>query len=476
MFTANVVKRLSPFWWGMGLAAALLVPLHTLYAADGATAPQTASQSGGMEVRNLQTHEGEVSALISLYGKAAQETKLSAQLVQEPALPLSLKTAFPALHLGVIVDNASLCKPLGIDAAVLKLLSSLPQTLNRTSRVTVISFSGHTLEVLGQALPVADVRKLRLNCEPRAVSGSPEKALGRFIVTEEIENLPKVAWLFSSGNLRMQPAALQSLKKSGVPIDVFLYNRTLGPALSVIAEEQAKELRDGQYHYQVVSAAEVGTPTPYYSVRATIPDFVEGGPTGVKFAAMKGDEAVASSSQILELPKAPDTSWIRTALLSLLGAALAIGLVMLLMRVFRRRVCAQCGLPLAADRKQCSFPHTTGDAALIGTWLTVDEDTRDRKKVVRLDKEVVEIGTHRRSHIPLVRPKSLRRACLAKIRRISLGNGQVAYRIEPTGPRGYAALFRNGNPILQPRNLAHGDVIQIGDTQVSFVTHQEVRA
>lgn len=452
----------SHFLWFVALFFGLMIPLRSGYAVE-------------IEVRSLSAAQGQAKAMVSLYGKANKGSKLQVQVSGEgEPVTLISKAALAPVHLGIVIDGASVCRGLKVDTAVQKLLASLPRLIHKSSRLTVIAFAGHTLEVLAQAVPLSDVGRVRFQCDARAISGSPEKALGRFIVTDDDENFPKVAWLFSSGNLRLAPPALQSLKKSQVPLDVFLYNKPLAAVLTPVAQEQASALNPGQYHFEVVAPAELDAAVQYLNVTADLPRSLAAGRADMKFTAMNGEEAIVSTTEVVNVAASP-TAGLFTLILQVTGVLIGVALLAYgIYRVTRRRRCATCGRALEAGRSQCAFPHERLEAALVGQWLQVNAGKRDKPAALKIDRDVIEIGTHRRSRIPLVKPKTLRRACLARIHRIPLANGKSVYRMEAVPARGYGSVIRNGQPVVSGRNLAHGDEILIGNAKLKFVLQQEV--
>jgi|GEM_PF-5526453 len=452
----------SYFFWLVAVFLGLMIPLRSGYAAE-------------IEVRLLSAAEGQAKATVSLYGKANKGSKLKVQVSGEgEPVTLVSKAALSPVHLGMVIDGASVCRGLKVDTAVQKLLASLPRLIHKSSRLTVIAFAGHTLEVLAQSIPLTDVGRVRFQCDARAISGSPEKALGRFIVTDDDENFPKVAWLFSSGNLRLAPPALQSLKKSKVPLDVFLYNKPLAAVLTPVAQEQAAGLNPGQYHFEVVAPTDLDSAVQYLNVAAELPSSLAGGRADIKFSAMNGDEAIVSATEVIVVPASPNAGLL-TLILQVTGILIAVALLAYVVyRVTRRRRCPTCGRALEKSRSQCTFPHEKYEAALVGHWLQLNAGKRDKPAALKIDRDVIEIGTHHRSRIPLVKPKALRRACLARIHRISLANGKSVYRMEAVPARGYGSVIRNGQPVVSGRNLAHGDEIQIGNAKLKFVLQQEV--
>src|SRR5690606_20592665 len=115
------------------------------------------------------------------------------------------------MELGVLIDNAKLCSLKGADKTLRQWLSQLPQSVHRSSRVSVLTYTSHRLEILASRLSPEDVMRVAVECEGNSLSTNPERAIERFLKIAEGTEFPVRIWLATGGNIQIPTATLERL-------------------------------------------------------------------------------------------------------------------------------------------------------------------------------------------------------------------------------------------------------------------------
>jgi hypothetical protein len=376
------------------------------------------------------------------------------------------------IDLWILVDASALCQSNHLDQYLSGLLVSLKKQVARGSLLSVASFTNSTLEVHHNHRPLADAEAVSLKCDSHLLSSSYEKALAR-LLDSQVTDLPTVAWIYTSGNIQLSDAMLKRLAERNVYLNVILYNAILADELKPVVDRQNERLGGDRMQLTGFNPNAALLPERWFRVEYELPEDFAGGTLTFDLAAqMGGAEVSRQSASATKLKPRTPSFWHRYGKAILLGT-LVLGVLYLVYRLvayYRPRHCSQCKRRLRVGQPTCLFCEAGDVAYLVGRFNWRDRHKANREEVLPLVSPVIEMGTHRRSRLKLLRPLGKRRARYFRIRREERPNQRVAYRLEPEGS---VLLTVNGSLQGTPRYLAAGDRIGTQGFVFTFVCRRK---
>jgi hypothetical protein len=451
-----------------------------LYSASSAF-PGSNPPRATSHLRVGQTTADEESGVIQLGLVAGtgepQKFKLTSPLFPT-ALPSQMKPL--PINLWMIVDSSQLCVSHHVDDALTSQWATLRKRLPAGSLVSLASFTNSTLEIQVNQQPTTEMAELgegALRCDPRTLSASYEKALTKLLdAKNRAPNLPVVAWVYTSGNIQLSDGVLRRLSQRNISLLVILYNAILTEELRPLVDDE--NAKTGADRIRLISYDEVDAerwPERWYEVRFTPPSEFTGGtiPFVATAVGPAGDLGSASGS-VKGVGGGFGTiwdNWGRTAIRWVLVACLLLGFYQLL-RYYRVRRCNQCKRRMRVGQPLCLFCETPGEAFLVGAFNARDRLKKDHLDVLPIVGSKLEIGTHRRSGLKMVRPLGARRQRFFQITRDDQGVEWPRYRLMPDG-EGEVAV--NGRIQSEARFLAPGDQIESQGWKFTFVSRGDAK-
>jgi len=433
--------------------------------------PTIAYAAADLIVTKSESKVGTVAMEVSLLRGPGEGVQFSAlDSMQKQSLSVSA-TAVP-VNLRVLVDTSALCHALQIDRHASEMLSLVKRTFAKGSVVSVVGFNNNGIEMFEDQTSLGDWKGTTIACKGAALASSYEKALlASFKRTNGA--LPNVVWLLTSGNVGLSKDAAAMLKGQGASLSVMLHNPILEKEIRPLVDQTASQVGAGKVYFSVVPAASPASlPEQRFQLALTVPGTSTSSKALVDVTASRGGQRIASENVAVEMAVDPLRK-ILTWSAIVMGIALVIALiayaVRAVIRYYRPRHCSKCQRRLRFSDPHCLFCQAEESAYLIGDFNWRDRRKHGHRDVVSLVKAETEVGTHRKSVLPLIAPVGKRRECLAKIIR----EADSAYRLEAQST--VASIRVNGHLLKDRRYLASGDVIQIGGREVTFLAKRSVK-
>lgn len=432
----------------------------------------TVGYGADLVVSRTESKVGSVAMDVAVLGGPGEGVQFSAlDSAQKQALSLSA-TAVP-VNLRVLVDMSALCHSLQIDRQATDILGLVKRNFPKGTLVSVVGFNNNGIEIFEEQRPIADWKGTTIACKGATLAASYEKALLATFKKPAVAGLPNVVWVMTSGNVGLSKESAALLKQQGASLHLLLHNPILEKEIRPLVDQTASHIGRDAVHFATAAPAAVASlPEQRFQIALTVPGMQTSSRALVSLTASRGGKPIAAENVAVEMAVDP-LRRILTWAAYFAGIALMLGAIAYLVRAtiryYRARFCPTCDRRLRFSQPTCLFCH--GDE---GAYLVGDFNWRDRRKhgqadIVALRAVATEVGTHRRSIVPLIAPAGKRRECLARIVR----EGDVAYRLESIAAG--AAVTVNGYPLKDRRYLASGDVIQIGGREITFLAKRSVK-
>lgn len=449
------------FW----VASCMLLP--TIAYAAG----EVAKPKADLLVTKSESKIGSVALDVSLLRSPGDGVGFNAfDAAQKQALTV---TSSPApVNLRVLVDTSALCHPLKIDQQATEILALVKRTFAGESLVSVVAFNSNGIEVYENQRSLRDWKGTTITCKVAALASSYEKAL---LTTFQKPNasLPNVVWVLSSGNVGLSKASATLLKEHEASLHISLHNPILEREIRPLVDQTASVVGRDQVHFSTVSPGSAALlPEQRFHLSLGVPATNASAQAMVQVTASRAGQPFASENVAVEMNSDPWRKFLArfaffggiAVLMALLGFA-----VVKTVRYYQARYCAQCERRLRFSHSCCLFCHAEDSAYLIGKFNWRDRRKFDRVDVVSLGSSETEIGTHRKSVVPLIAPSGKRRECLVKIVR----EGEAEYLMQDMGSSTTVKI--NGYPLRGHRYLASGDSIQIAGRELTFLAKRSVQ-
>jgi len=377
------------------------------------------------------------------------------------------------IDLSILVDTSSMCQSRKFDKQMAALIQLLESNQHPDTRVSLATYTSGTLEILARSKPLDELKSIHIDCEPKYYSSSYEKALTHLMEKHKAKQSPSVVWVFTSGNIQTSEATLKMLAEKELYVHFFLYNPVMqteiAPTVEMLRSKSAKD----RILYSVISSD-----TPFIPEKWMLVDInADFGPTGSRIPltlkASSGKTQLTTSSLMVEVPNASLRFWVyrnRMAILITLGLLFTVYLGLRLFRFYRKHSCHQCGKTLLAHDTFCYLCSDENEAFLVGQFNLYDAKKQKTEDVFHLRSKITELGTHKKSAIPMLRIKKRRKGCMVRIIREQVGANNIAYKLVRTAEAKSVVIRVNGNHLERNRYLASGDSLQIGFTLFTFVT------
>jgi hypothetical protein len=357
---------------------------------------------------------------------------------------------------------------LKIDKFVTGLTQNLRRDLHSASRVSLVSFTNQTSEILVSEQAPSALGTASLTCDESVLSASYEQPIRRLMETKRESKLPTEIWVFTSGNIRLSDESWQWLKQRHVNLTVILYNGILEASLKPLVDYGKRWLGNDRFHLGVLTLDKPWVPARWFAVKTESPLDLEGKEATLRLSAISGKQELGSDSITVLMPRSESYWFRRYGKVMLLGALVlfALWLVFRIVRFYWPRYCVNCRRRVRPEGNQCLFCPEVTDGFLVGN-LPIAGRKLKTASVSALKGKSVEIGTRRKSHLRLRRRPGERAEAFMTIVREPLGVGRWGFRADPN-PHGRPVTL-NGRLLESPRYLAKGDRIRIGRSEAVFV-------
>lgn len=383
---------------------------------------------------------------------------------------LGVSSSLRPINLWLLVDASASCQLQRIDGLLASLVAQIKKQLPEESLVSVVSYTGGRIEVHENHKPVRELEASSITCSGQTVSSTYEKPLNFLLEARKDKNLPVAAWVLTSGNVQLSESLAKTLKEADINVHLLLYNAIIANDLRPAIDQMNLKLGKPRIRMSVFSSEAQRLPERWYHLEVDAPDVETGKVVAVDLEAAIGGGQTAKTSLTAKVPSGFVPTFFQKygSIILILGLVLAAGyLVYRIVRYYTPKHCGSCGKTLRYEDQQCFFCRKKEDGFLVGRFNQFSRRKLDKRDVVFLNGPVVEIGTHRRSRVKLARVKGERRGMQFKILKESGPQGNVSYRVEPASEQALVTL--NGNPLRQPRYLAHGDTLGIKDLKFTFL-------
>ncbi len=449
------------------LASCLLFPLNA-FGAPLTAAPDSPKAKPALLIRSTEAEKSVVNMEVSVIRGYAEGMQFGAfDTIQKQSL--SVRANPVPVNLRILVDTSSLCHLLKLDQQASDLLALVKRTFPKESLLSIVTFNSGGIEVYENQRRLEDWKGTAIPCKGVSLASSFEKAM---LATFQKGNnqLPNVVWVLSSGNVELSRDAALVLKQQEATLHVLLHNPILEKEIRHLMDRTASIIGSERVHLTPVSTLAPGF-LPDQRFQLTMnPPFGQGKSQSiVQVSVSRGGQLLASDSVTVEVVVSPLRLWVQQIAQTLAVFAVMALVIYLIKRVvqyYRPKYCMLCEKQLRHSETVCLFCHADEEAFLVGKFNYRDRAKAGHSDVVRLRAAIVELGTHRKSAIPLIAPQGQRRECLAKI----VKEGDNTFRLEKSPAR--ASLSVNGFAIQTRRYLASGDVIQMGGQEFKFVTNR----
>jgi len=368
------------------------------------------------------------------------------------------------VNLWILVDASQLCQARKLDASLISLMGQLKSELNPKSLLSVVAFTGTSLDTYSNHVPLGEVGALEIKCDPRALSTTYEKALEPLLAGDG-RGLPTKVWVYTSGNLKLSDAVVNKLKARDLTVQLFLYNPILlDDLLPAVARDNA---RLGARRLQLAGFTGEGTiPERWYTASLGVPADLGGKSASVEWSARSGGNEIAKTVTTVRFPeRAPQSPLAKILRIAgiIAGAALVLLGTAKAYRYYRPRACPKCHRRRRSAEALCHFCDGDEKAYLVGQWDGWDRRKEAKENVWVLGDTETPVGNQRRKGLRVRRHAGVARGVYFRVRREQNGTG-AAYRLEPqrTGVR------VNGLPQERVRYLASGDCIEFPGARVTF--------
>jgi len=427
--------------------------------------------AAGLQVLRTESTVGSVSLDVSLlrgpgegiqFG-AVDSTQKQGMSVSASPLPVNLR---------VLVDTSILCHKLKIDQQATDMLNLVKRTFPRESVISVVEFNSNGIEVRESQKSLSEWKGTTIACKGSALASSYEKAL--LTTYQKVDNsLPNVVWVLTSGNVGLSKESANLLKQSGSSLHLVLHNPILEKEIRPLADQTAAIVGRDQVQFGVLApTAAPLLPEQRFRLSLTVPGTSTSPKALVDVTARRGAQVIATENVAVEMAVDPLRRFLAYAAIIggiLLGVGLVAYTIFRIVRYYRARYCGKCQRRMRFGHTTCLFCDGEGSAYLVGKFNWADRRKIDKQDLVPVSNSVTEIGTHRKSAVPLIAPAGKRREVLAKIIR----EGVAGYRLEASA--GNTSIRVNGHSVKTRRYLASGDVLNIGGREITFLAKRSAR-
>lgn len=373
--------------------------------------------------------------------------------------------------LWMLVDTAQLCTISKLDKTLPELIARMKSTLHSHTQLSLVSYSSQGLEMITQNTRLASLDGMPLRCETAGVSMSFEKPLQRLLDAPQ-SSLPVRVWVFSSGNITLSKEMQRKLSEKKIRVTIFLYNPALERELRPFLDSYPLAA-EGLLALRPYVAGKATVPEQWFTVTARAPSRLAGKITSFRVEARgEGFEAMATSASLV-LTANTVSILDRVTFIGLILAAFLFTAFVIYRTVcyFRPRSCAGCKRRLRFGQKICFFCEREKGLFLIGSLRGIDRRREGAIEVVPFQTDRLDLGSHRRSAIPLPRVKGKGRRKYLSLLCDRVASGANRVRAVPSDTS--IPIFVNGRRLVESRDLAIGDRLQIGPVELTLYQRRE---
>lgn len=379
-----------------------------------------------------------------------------------------------AQDLWLLVDSSTLCQAQQVDGYVNRLVRAVRKQAASDTRVTLVTYTSETSDVLLRDAAPAALEEAHVECERRPMSSSYDAPLARLLAEKKPQDRPLAVWVFTAGNLELSRTTAQALAQRGAELDVVLYNAFIEKDVRPMWQAAQAKLGGLRARLSVLAKPDgaVSFPSERFALRFSAQSAWIGKRTVLTLSALGADgRAVAKAEVLADLPLG---GWARfwRRFGRLIATVVSLGLlaaaIYRMVGYYRAPRCARCLRRVSYRLNHCLFCEVASTAFLVGDFRRhTDGFGRGSLPTVVLPlvTPTTEVGTHRRSVIQF--PPAGKRQMYFQIRREDGARG-ARYRLERAFFGRKLDVRVNGVLVADERYLASGDEIRVGDTSMVF--------
>ncbi len=374
------------------------------------------------------------------------------------------------MNLWVLVDVSALCRAREIDTQVNQALRALKENLHPESLLSLVSYTDSSLEIHANHQAVKSTQDYSLLCQAQSRSSSHERAIRHLMKSKEATELPTVAWVISSGNAKLSPESLAEMRNRRIETQLSIYNLAVKKEVLPTLTEQKTQLGESLLTVNWVDK-KLQAPAIKYALQFYPPFAIQGKKSTLRLSASADGKQYASAPFNINLPDSKmKVFWLRYGryLGLLILVVLLTRLVLGLKRYYSTQECERCHKLLRVSDKKCGFCREEGEAYLIGNFNHKEKEKMGKYDVMAVAKNRVELGTHSRSGVRLIRPPQMKKRQYAVLHSESLENGKRAFRLERHRLADLGSVRVNQQTLKESRYLNSGDKIEILGQEVGF--------
>jgi hypothetical protein len=395
------------------------------------------------------------------------EGSIDFQVLDQTGKPIEHRVELLPVRLWMMIDHASQCSSTKLVSYLNRFLPTLKSRLHPDSLISIGTFSSSQKKIHLSDVKAGHLKNHPFQCDSQALSSSYGPLLKLMSEKKEIDSLPKLIWVFSSGNVSLDSEEITLLKSLNSPVSIYLYNSFLIDQANLIVSQLSQSLGEEKIALTPIEPETQGNTIPQllFQLKINPPLNLAGNSQLFKVIASQNGKEIAQSSFIAEVPNRSQYPWTQRYFLFLIigiGFVSLIGIFIFLRRFYQPLTCPECHRSVRRAQQFCLFCRKSGDAFLI-------EKTRLlREKICLIQNKIQDIGWHSDSPFKILRLKS--EACLpvVRIEEIQLDPQTKVYRLKRLDSQSKIRVAVNECSVSDERYLKSGDRIRLRNCQLIF--------
>ncbi|MBI4403826.1 MAG: hypothetical protein HY537_06685 [Deltaproteobacteria bacterium] len=381
---------------------------------------------------------------------------------------LRVSTSQLPVNLWILVDSSSVCHALKVDKGLSQLFSKLRNGMHPESLISAVFFTNTTLEIVSNHRPLKELEPIPVNCDKTLLASSYERALLHLLRNQPVSELPTVVWIFTSGNVELSAQTAEAVRKHKLRLHLVLYNKFIEKEIRPLVVHTSELLGKERIGFSTLVNPEAPRfPEAWYRLELSLPTSFNGSKYAFRITANDPSGELANQSLTANVVLEKGQVWFRWLVRMTIIITVLLSVGYLLYRLgarYRPKFCRACKRRLRHSDAGCPFCHGMESAYLVGQFNFRERLKVGKDELIPLAGGTVELGTHRKSVVPLLRPKGHKRACFGKVS-AEMQLGTRAFKLVTTGR---VPIFVNGNVVKDSRYLASGDRLSMGGVELIF--------
>jgi hypothetical protein len=380
---------------------------------------------------------------------------------------------FP-VKIWVLTDVSTLCAPKKMGTFTNTLLGTLKDSLHPQSRLSLATYSSQGNTVMLSDVPLSGGADAKVRCQSQNLSSDFSSLITTLAQKEAAGSLPVYVWVFTSGNVHLDATAIHWIKKLNLRVHVYLYNPILIEQVRTAFDSLSQSM--GKNHFQVSpvdSETQLGALLEdFYQIKILTPLSIAGKEQKFRILGISNQQEISDNSFTA---MAPDrvyrhslqkyAAWIAVGAAALFVSILLICLVL----YYKPKSCKSCRRWIRHSQGDCLFCPEVGNAVLIENHPANGQGHLLNTGSVFLIRDgKTEVGSHRKSRIPLRKRSGESARAFFEIEKIQNQTQHLCYRLKRVIPQSLLDIQVNGIGIQEERLLASGDRIQFRNSEITF--------